>query len=198
MEASRLVLETADPALTDWIAAGASFLAAVSTIFLVVFAWRQIRAMRQQVEIAREATARQWYPLVYAHEGEQPGADPDLLSNEHIGCFYYLANEGLGPALNVEHGVEIWEQQWPFGGTQTRQFRSVQPGMSIPPAVNAHDTPEEFIVKHIPTSQFYPDDEVPDEVVYWCRYESLFGDRWETRNSNDPTRPPEIRRLDSR
>jgi hypothetical protein len=42
---------------------------------------------------------------------------------------------------------------------------------------------------------FYLDDEEPEEVVYWCRYESLFGDRWETRNSNDPTKPPEIRRV---
>lgn len=193
----RIVLDSGGATLADWLSAIAAALAAATTIFLVVFAARQIKAMRQQGEIAREAASRQWYPLVYAHEGEEPGPDPDLDSDDHIGCFYYLRNEGLGPALNIEHGVEVWGRSWLFGGAQTRQFRSVQPGASIPPSREGEEIPDDFIVKHIPEQMFYPDAEVPHEVVYWCRYESLFGDRWETRNSNDPTQPPEIRRIEN-
>ena len=188
---SNISIHLSSPTLTDWLATGASLLAAVATVSLVVFAWRQIKAMRQQTDIA----SRQWHPLVYAHEGEPPGEDPDLDSDDHIGCFYYLRNDGLGPALNIEHGVEVWGQVWAFGGHQTRQFRTIQPGASIPPAMNGEEIPGDLIVKHIPENNFYPDDEKPEEVVYWCRYESLFGERWETRNSSDPTKPPEIRRL---
>jgi hypothetical protein len=187
-------LASGGPTLTDWLSASASALAAAATLFLVVFAWRQIKTMGQQIDVAREAAGRQWYPLVYAHEGEPPRADPDLDSDSHIGCFYYLRNEGLGPALNIEHGVEVWGRSWLFGGDTGRQFRSVQPGASIPPAVRGEEVPDELIVKHLPEVAFYLDEETPDEVVYWCRYESLFGDRWETRNSNDPTKAPELRR----
>lgn len=191
------VTKASDPSLTDWIGAGAAVFAALATAFLVIFAARQIRAAREQAEVAREASARQWYPLVYAHEGELPGPDPDIDADHLVGCFYFLRNEGLGPALNLEHGVEVWGQSWPFGGAQTRQFRSVQPGCSIPPTDDGDPEPGNFIVRHIPELSFYADDECPDEVVYWCRFESLFGDRWETRNSSDPTQPPEILRLDS-
>ncbi|MGA9313613.1 MAG: hypothetical protein WBV77_03180 [Solirubrobacteraceae bacterium] len=188
---SNISIHLSSPTLTDWLATGASLLAAVATVSLVIFAWRQIKAMRQQTDIV----SRQWHPLVYAHEGESPGADPDLESGDPFGCFYYLRNDGLGPALNIEHGVEVWGQVWPFGGQQTRQFRTIQPGASIPPVANGEEVPDDLIVKHIPEHSFYADDEVPEEVVYWCRYESLFGERWETRNSSDSTKPPEIRRL---
>lgn len=57
------------------------------------------------------------------------------------------------------------------------------------------DVRDDLIAKHIPESDFYPDDEVSEEVVYWCRYESLIGERRETRTSSDPTKSPEIRRL---
>jgi hypothetical protein len=183
------------PSLTDWLAAGASAFAAATTLFLVIFAWRQIGTMAQQVEVAREAASRQWYPLVYAHELHKPGPDPDLEGNDHVGCFYFLRNEGLGPALNIEHGVAVWGHTWPFGGDETRQFRSVQPGASIPPTPPGEDDPYEALVKNVPEDAFYLDGETPEEVIYWCRYESLFGDRWETWNSNDPTAAPEIRRL---
>jgi hypothetical protein len=191
------VAETSSPNLTDWLGAGAAVFGAITTVFLVVFAARQIKAAREQAQIAREAASRQWYPLVYAHEGEAPGPDPDIESDEHIGCFYFLRNEGLGPALNIEHGVEVWGTSWIFGGAQARQYRSVQPGASIPPTLEGETEPESLIARHIPEASFFPDDEVPDEVVYWCRFESLFGDRWETRNSNDPRQPPEVRRLPS-
>lgn len=191
-----IVLQPSSPGLTGWLAAVGSLLAALATISLVIFAWRQIKEMREQLRVTREAEARQWYPLVYAHQGEPPGPDPDVDASEQIGCYYYLRNEGLGPALNIAHGIEVWGRTWAFGGAQERQFRSVQPTASIPPALPGEETPDEFIVKHIPAAEFYVDDEVPEEVVYWCRYESLFGDRWETRNSSDPGQPPEIKRLD--
>lgn len=190
-----IVIESGGPSLTDWLTAGSAFLAAATTAFLVVFAWRQIGATKQQADIAREASSRQWYPLVYAHEGEVPGLDSALPSDDHIGCFYYLRNEGLGPALNIEHGVEVWGREWAFGGELSRQYRSIQPGATIPPTGPGGDPSDSVIVKHIPEGMFYLDDEMPEEVIYWCRYESLFGDRWETRNSNDSTQAPEIRRL---
>jgi hypothetical protein len=184
------VAETSSPNLTDWLGAGAAVFGTITTVFLVFFAARQIKAAREQAQIAREAASRQWYPLVYAHEGEAPGPDPDLDSDEHIGCFYFLRNEGLGPALNIEHGVEVWGTPWIFGGAEARQYRSVHPAYE-----RGRTEPDEFIAKHVPEASFYPDDEVPDEVVYWCRFESLFGDRWETRNSNNPWQSPEVRRL---
>jgi len=151
---SKVSIHLSGPTLTDWLAAGASLLSAVATFSLVIFAWRQIKAMRRQTDIA----SQQWHPLVYAHEAEPPGDDPALDSDDHIGCFYYLRNDGLGPALNIEHGVEVWGHVWPFGGDQTRQFRTIQPGTSIPPASRGEEVPDDLIVKHIPETSFYPDD----------------------------------------
>jgi hypothetical protein len=191
------VVESAGPSVTDWIEAGTAVLAATATIFLVVFASRQIKAAKEQADITREMSSRQWYPLVYSHEGERPAPDSDPLGEDAVACAYYLRNEGLGPALNIEHGVEVWGSSWPFGGRSARQFRSVQPGETIPPMEVGESEPSEFIEKHVPENEFFRDEETPDEVVYWCRFESLFGDRWETSNSNDPSQAPQIRRLKS-
>lgn len=183
----------AAPSSTDWLSAGAAVLGATATIGLVIFAMRQFKAMRLQIDVTREGAARQWYPLVYAHEAEPPGGAAG--EEDKVVCSYYLRNEGLGPALNIEHGVEVWGTEWLF--QRGSQFRSVQPGASIPPSPEGEELPGELLEKRIPEGSFYPDDEVPDDVVYWCRYESLFGDRWETRNSNSPFVPPEIRRLEA-
>jgi hypothetical protein len=64
---TRILINSGGPNLTDWRAAGAVLLGAVTTVF---FAARQ--TARQQVQVMREVSAQQWYPLVYAHEGEPP------------------------------------------------------------------------------------------------------------------------------
>jgi hypothetical protein len=71
----------------------------------------------------------------------------------------------------------------------------------LPPLApnSMHPVPPRGIVLEIPNVDFWTGglerENPPTEIVYFCRYESLFSERWETRNSSDPTQPPEIRRL---
>lgn len=159
----------------------------------------QATVAREQAEITREVAAQQVYPLVYAHEWKGPVWDDEARGFE---MRYYLSNEGLGPALNVEHGVQVGTREFVFGHGGSYMFRSVQPGEFLPPLdpTLPDPVPPLHISRFVSRGDYYATGEAgphqrPSEIIYFCRYENLFGDRWETRNSNDPTKPAEVRSL---
>ena len=163
-------------------------------------ALEQAQTARHQAEITKEAAARQIYPLVYAHEWKGPKWDGD---EEAFAMRYYLSNEGLGPALNVEHGVRVGSVEFHFGHEGPYMFRSIQPGEFLPPLGDeaSDPVPSIPITRLITRDEYYGTGEAavhkrPQELVYWCRYENLFGDRWETLNSSNPTKRPGVRRLE--
>ncbi|MGH2742278.1 MAG: hypothetical protein ACREX8_03210 [Gammaproteobacteria bacterium] len=198
---------------TDWLTAiggVGAFLASVVLAFLAFLQMKatrrqsqaaldQVTAAKEQAEVTREAAARQVYPLVYAHEWKGPVWDED---EESFAMRYYLSNEGLGPALNVEHGIEVGKVEFVFGHEGPYMFRSIQPGEFLPPLdpSTPDPVPPLHITRHVERRDYYATGEAgphqrPAEIVYICRYEDLFGDRWETRNSNDPTRRAAVSRL---
>jgi hypothetical protein len=167
-----------------------------------------MRYLRRQADAAAEQarTARdQTLPLVYAHEKSAPRFGPipsDSYGNEGLDAVveftYYLSNEGVGAALNIEHGVELDGRRYPFGGGDGMQFRSCQPGEFLPPvpADALQPVPRDALRVAIP-NETYERDHGPDPTerptpVYYCRYQSLFRRRWETRNPADPQRPPQV------
>jgi hypothetical protein len=155
----------------------------------------------------REVASRQLQPLVYCHGRRTrfgPAAD-DAHGNPGLGdeveFTYYLSNEGLGPALNVEHGVELEGELHLFGYDGGFQFRTARAGEFLPPLEpNAtHPVPERSIAVYVPNSVYWRgrerDRDKGPQPLYFCRFEGLFGERWETRNPSDPRLPPDIRRL---
>jgi hypothetical protein len=159
----------------------------------------QSRAALSQVAETREAVSRQLQPYVLIHE-----RNSEVLDDEY-GLFYFLRNEGLGPALNIEHGVAIAGRTWVWSGEVGKEppsgsprFRAVPAGETLPQGPLVREGPD-----LVPTTKFrlaiVRDEASPSEIPereYWCRFDNLFGERWETRNSSDPVKEQEIRRLD--
>jgi hypothetical protein len=198
---------------TDWLTAIGGVGAFLATLGLAVLAFFQMRATRQQSRAAleqvtavreqadamREVAARQVYPLVYAHEWHGPIWDND---EQAFAMRYYLSNEGLGPALNIEHGVRVGAKEFIFGHRDPYRFRSIQPGEFLPPLdpADPNPVPPGHLTRFVQRNDYYATGVAgphlrPSEIVYICRYEDLFGDRWETANSNDPTTRVAVRRL---
>jgi hypothetical protein len=124
-----------DPTFTDWLTAVGGVSAAVAAIVLAVLAYRQIVETRkqssaalEQAQISKDAAARQVFPLVYAHAWKGPQR-----REGEIAFRYYLTNEGLEPALNVEHGVILGSRTHVFGQEGAFMFRTIQPGECLPP-----------------------------------------------------------------
>lgn len=180
----------------NWLTAIGGVGAFLGTLVLAFLAWRQMRAAVEQVEATREIASQAVYPLVYGHQRHAVNYEAE---GDVFVFHYYLWNEGLGPALDVEHGVLIAGEEVAFGDDW--QFRSIQPGEFIPPREDDADgVPSRSLDLPVPKGRYYGSghaaaDRVPPEQVYWCRYRDLFGRRWETRNSTNASRRPEIRRL---
>jgi len=165
----------------------AAIITATATAVLAGVAVAQIRASGKQSADALLAATRQLQPIVLAHAFAGGGPFPGL--TEEVEFRYYLSNEGLGPALNVEHGITLGEREYPFGGDPGMQFRTIRAGEYAPPLDDAGAV-SGYIRVHVASS------ESDGTAAYWCRFENVFGERWETRNSTDPTRAPVFRRID--
>lgn len=197
----------------DWLTAIGGVCAAIASVVLAFLAYRQMKATREQSEaaldqprtskeqalIAKDAAAAQVYPLVYAHEWKGTVWDE---GEQAFAVRYYLSNEGLGPALNVEHGVKIGRVEFMFGRDEPYMFRSVQPGEFLPPLdpERPDPVPPQPITRNVERRDMYllgpaGASQQIGEMLYVCRYENLFGDRWETVNSNDPQKRPTVRRI---
>jgi hypothetical protein len=177
------------PASTDslWPA----IITAAATVLLAALAYIQIRAGRAQTREFREAAERQWQPRVFVHGWHGPKrGDGDLAAPDEMAVPYYLSNEGVGPAFNVEHGITVngtahtWNDwQWP----------NMRAGDFIP-ALNVGATqpvPSSAIVVAVKMSEWGDG----QDLVYWARFENLLGERFEVRNHQDPTAPAEFRHV---
>jgi hypothetical protein len=96
----------------------AAVITAAATVVLAAVAAWQIRAGQKQSEATLEAAERQWQPVVIVHQwhgGPVRGSGEDAAPDE-MAVRYFLGNEGVGPALNVEHGVEVsgTRHVWPL------------------------------------------------------------------------------------
>jgi hypothetical protein len=147
-----------------------------------------------QIRQARGWARAQLQPVVLAYPW---GATSHLMSDEPQPWVvrYYLRNDGLGPALDVEHGIEAdgleipWFQQEPDGGGA--RYRTVIVGESLPPGYPPppNEAPQAARLLEIPMES------PPQQVAYWTRFSNAYGERFVTRNYFDPSRPAELRRL---
>ncbi len=161
---------------------------AIATVVLAGVAVKQMRSAREQSGAALEALRRQTQPLVFAHERHGPQTNASDVEYR-----YYLKNEGLGPALNIEHGVEIYGKDYPFG--EGMQFRTAQPGEYLPRLEEkSAAAPDDWLSVNVPIADLQVGRERTPRV-YWTRFEGVFGDRWEVRNPYDPREPAKVRRL---
>lgn len=158
---------------TDWLTAIGGVGTLVATLILAGLASAQMRATRrqsdaaldqaryarEQAEVTREAAERQVYPRVYAHEWKGLIWDED---EEAFAVRYYLSNEGLGPALDVEHGCVIAGREYVFGYDGPFMFRSVQPGEFLPPLDPARrdPVPPQPIVRVVERADLYGSSDV--------------------------------------
>lgn len=160
---------------------------------------QQSDASLAQAEATREGVAKQTYPLVYAHQRQAMSWEQE----ESAFVFrYYLSNEGLGPALNVEHGVLIGGTEFVFGYEQPLPFKSLQPGEAAPPLDPSvsDPVPPTSLERFVQRDDLYGTGEASiskplAEAFYFCRYEGLFGERWETVTSSLPFKQPTVSRL---
>ena len=192
--------------LTDWLTAIGGVGAFLAAAVLAVSSHRQMKATQKQsdaslaqAEATREGVAKQTYPLVYAHQWKAMSWEQE---EDAFAFRYYLSNEGLGPALNVEHGLLIGETEFVFGYEQPLPFKSLQPGEFAPPLNPSvpDPVPPNSLERFVQRDDLYRTGEAGvsqplAETIYFCRYESLFGERWETRTSSLPSKQPDVSRL---
>jgi hypothetical protein len=151
-----------------------------------------IQASIEQGRAVREAARAQLQPIVFAHAygGRLKGPDDGAnLSAGQVGFRYRLANEGAGVALNIRHGVEVGGMRREYGDGM--EVRSLRPGEELP--ITGAATPLAFAV-------VFAEDELPEGWegvgrIYWARCENVFGERFETRNPDDPQRSATFTRI---
>ena len=140
----------------------------------------QIAASQAQNEAVREAARAQLQPIVFTHAWQ----GILLRQGEPLPSFrYYLKNEGVGPALDVEHGIRTDEHEYTSGGERTR-YRTLSADEAVPagfPEAGGTLAPLEVQGPH-----------EQGEVVYWSRFSNVFGERFETRNYWDASKPAEF------
>ena len=111
----------------------------------------------------------------------------------------WLRNEGVGPAFNVQFGVEYHGVRIPFEHPTIKspsgfRYRVIQPGQRIPEKSAILITITSEQMWSLAAKAGDPD----SSARYWARYENATGDTWETVNPGDPGLPLEIRRVWSR
>ena len=158
---------------------------------------RQVGAMSGVARATLEAARAQVQPVVLAHArgGTIRGPNDEFDLDEGLSAAaYYLANEGTGLALDVEHGVLIGEAEHAFGGGM--RLRAARPGELIPPGPAERDQTRGLVF----AVDFSSEDlaaarRARVDLVYWCRFSNVFGERFETRNSLNPAVPVALIRL---
>jgi hypothetical protein len=161
----------------------ATAILATLTVVLAFVAVIQMREARKSNEAVREAARAQLQPIVFAHGFAGPTKTPDGWATRYR---YWLKNEGVGPALDVEHGVRVGEDELTIDDHGSR-YRTLSAGESVPegyPATSQAFSPLELIAAE------------HGDPIYWTRYSNIFGDRYETRNYSDASQPAEFLSLD--
>jgi hypothetical protein len=204
-------------ALTDWLTAIGGLLVFAATALLALLAYKQMNVIRQssadeatafkkqiqasieQGEAIREAARAQLQPMVFAH-ADQIHSGPDdeyMLSDGQMGFGYRLKNEGTGIALNIRHGIEIDGREIEFG--EGKRSRALRPGEAQP--MFDYLDPQGHFIRITPFAVVCIASNLPPawptvSVGYWARFESVFGERFETHNPSDPLQPAEFKRID--
>jgi len=191
------MLEPLASVTTDWLTAVGGVGAFAATVTLAVIGWRQIAGITEQTREARDAARAQLLPIVFAH-GIGPGAlgpnDAFDLSEGEVGFPYHLANEGTGVALNIRHGVEVDGEDYEFGdGMHVGVLKAGEQAPEFDPQTGSASYPP-WVVRL--TIESLPEDWRAASRSYWVKFSSVFGERYETRNSADPTVASVLRRLD--
>lgn len=158
------------------------------------------RALQGQLEAlggitlaTRDASRAQLQPVVFAHARGGGGTDLDDAGQWFATFPYYLANEGTGLALNIEHGVEVGGVRFTFA--DRGRVRSLRPGESAPPRDEQTDQ-----LRFRPYAVTVPEDALPADWraldrSYWARFESVFDDVFETQNPLDPRQSASFMKL---
>lgn len=94
----------------------------------------------------------------------------------------------------MEHGIELARQLFPFGSGVGFRFRTIRAGEILPPL--GHDPRQPAPAEHVSVIVGPPSGGELPQPVYWCRFKSLTGEEFETRNFTDPGRPAEFRPLE--
>lgn len=150
---------------------------------------QQIGAAMDQNEALRDSSRAQLQPIVFAHGLGDSVTDPmnpamRNLPPGRIRVTYHLRNEGVGPALDVEHGISV-------GGVESTpedagaRFRTLAAGEEAPP-----------MRPNLQYAPLYVDvlNAEPD-LVYWTRFSNVFNDRFEVLNYPDGSRPAVFRMI---
>jgi hypothetical protein len=158
---------------------------------------RQVRAMSGEARATLEAARAQVQPVVFAHArgGTIRGPNDEFDLDEGLAAaVYILSNEGTGLALDLEHGVLIGEAEHAFGDGM--RLRAARPGENIPPGP-ADRAPTRGAVFEVSFSseELTAARRARIDIVYRCRFSNVFGERFETRNSANPSVAATLTRL---
>jgi hypothetical protein len=145
---------------------------------------KQIEASVAQNDAVRQAARAQLQPIVFAHGWGPPLTGGDVPPGR-IRLNYYLRNEGVGPALDVEHGISVGGVEMTIDDAGAR-YRTLSVGESAPPG---YPNSAAFGPLHVMALNTEPD------LFYWARFSNVFGDRFEVRNFPDASRAAGFRRL---
>jgi hypothetical protein len=180
--------QAANTGLTDWLVAIGGLGAFLATIALACLAFRQMGKLDRQADAVREAARAQLQPLVFAQ-----GVGVSKRDAEGNSTFYYvIRNDGVGPALDVEHGIMLGEERRPFGGGESgMRFRTLAAGEQVP-GPRPENAPLDYTGPE-PLSVEGPWQE--RAFAFWARFDNVFGERFETVNGMDPTIPAEFCRV---
>jgi hypothetical protein len=158
---------------------------------------QQLDALERITDATRDAARAQLQPLVlsHAHGAFARGPREPDLGEGQISFDYYVSNEGTGPALNIEHGVEVAGHDFAFGDGM--QFRTAGAGEFLPPldADAAQPIPSRFLRVVVNEGEL-PVGWNTLPRTYWARFENVFGERFETRNPSNPQQPFVFARID--
>lgn len=150
---------------------------------------KQIQASTAQNEAVREAARAQMQPIVFAHGFGSPLSDATGRDAPpgRVRLRYYLKNEGVGPALDVEHGVSIGGVDSTVNDAGAR-YRTPSAGETAPPG---YPNSQAYGVLAVDVLNAEPD------RIYWTRFSNVFGDRFEVLNYPEASRPAVFRELGS-
>jgi hypothetical protein len=128
--------------------------------------------------LAARKERRRVRPVVIAHEHRNRTWEERLQSNDWD-AEAWLTNESQAQAVNVRFGIELNGTRYPYKHEPKDQrgtrINAVAPGAREP-------RQDVYRIAISPYFSWAPGGNPDPGRLYWCRYESLSGEVWETRN----------------
>jgi len=153
----------------------------------------QVDASTEQNQTLREMTSAQLRPIVLtkAFSGWIRGPNKEFeLGRRQAAVPYFLANEGTGVALHIQHGVNIDGVVIASGYGDA--IYAIRPGESAPPAKDTRVRQSgELLLASV------HEDEVPGDwtklpLTYWVKYQNVFGEQFESSTEISPRQLQEL------